>query len=327
MTSKPKHAPSRRLWPYLAVPALAVLVAATIFLTGLARDDGGAGGDSGETLPGSQADSSALTDSSMQPSDEELRAAAEDQLQTALDEAVGEYVASLDDENFYASVAVDDGEFNLDYEGETQHDTASIVKVEILTMMLEEYGTLDAVPDWLMDSAELMIRNSDNDATNDVLYGGTFDDGHAAIAQAHIDFGLEHTNPNETEQWGKTQTTALDQLHVLELALFEDGDVLDAEQVEYVRSLMGDLADFQQWGVSAAAHEGETVWMKNGWDTRDAMGGEWVVNSIGVIAGDTEQPIELAIMTGGSASDSEGIDRVEELAKIVRDIIDTDPYA
>lgn len=326
MTSK--HTASRRLWPYLAVPALAVLVAATIFLTGFNKDDdGGEGGSSEESLPGSQANESAVSDSSMQPSDEELRQAAEEQLQAELQQAVGGYVAGLEDENFYASVAVDDGEFRLDYEGDVQYDTASVVKVEILAMMLEEYGTLDQVPDWLVDRAGEMIRNSDNEATNDVLYGGTFDDGHVAIAQAHLDFGLENTNPNETEQWGKTQTTAVDQLRVLELALYEEGGVLDAEQVAFTRSLMGDLADFQEWGVSAAARDGETVWMKNGWDTRDVMGGEWVVNSIGVIAGDSEQPIEIAIMTGGSASDAEGIERVEELAAIVRTVVDTDPYA
>jgi hypothetical protein len=323
VTSNPTT--SRRLWPYLAVPGLAVIVAAAIYLVDLSGDDDGRGGSAEATLPGSQADSSELDGSSMQPTEEQLRAAAQNQLQNELDAAVGEYVAGLEDENFYASVAVDDAEFQLAYEGETQHDTASIVKVEILTMMLREYGTLDAVPDWLLDRAESMIKDSSNDATNDVLYGGTFDDGHDAIRQAHIDFGLAHTNPNETEQWGKTQTTAVDQLLMLEHALYEG--VLDAEQVEYARSLMADLDDSQQWGVLAAANEGETVWMKNGWDTRDAMGGEWVVNSIGVIAGDTDAPIKIAILTGGSASHDEGIERVEALAEIIRGIVDTDPYA
>jgi hypothetical protein len=320
-----KHASSRRLWPYLAVPGIAVLVAAVVFIVSSGRDDGGAGGSSDESLPGSQADD--LESSSLQPSDEEMLEAAQAQLQTMLDEQVAAYMAEEDDENFYAAVAVDDSVFRLDYDGEVQYDTASVVKVEILAMLLEEYGTLDQVPDWLLDRAELMIRESDNDATNDVLYGGTFDDGHAAIRQAHIDFGLEHTNPNETEQWGKTQTTAIDQLRVLEIALYEDAGVLDAEQTEYARSLMGDLAGFQQWGVSAAAADGETVWMKNGWDTRDAMGGEWVVNSIGVVAGDTDAPIEIAILTGGSSSQEEGIERVEALAEIVRGIVDIDPLA
>jgi hypothetical protein len=323
VTSQPKHAPSRRLWPFLVVPAIAVLVAAVIYVVDLSGDDGGVGGSADGTLPGSQ--ESVEEDSSMQPSAEELHAAAQARLQADLDAAVSEYVAGLEDENFYASVAVDDSEFQLAYEGDVQHDTASIVKVEILTMVLEEYGTLDQVPDWLLESAEAMIKDSSNDATNDMLYGGTFDDGHDAIRQAHIDYGLEDTNPNETEQWGKTQTTAADQLKVLELALYEV--VLDAEQVDYARSLMGDLADSQQWGVSAAAAEGETVWMKNGWDTRDVMGGEWVVNSIGVINGESEEPIKISILTGGSATDAEGIERVEELAQIIRQIVDTDPNA
>ncbi|WP_205324636.1 hypothetical protein [Glycomyces sp. YM15] len=320
MTSQPKHTPSRRLWPFLAVPAIAVIIAAVIYIVDLSGDDGGSGGAAAGTLPGSQ--ESVEDDSSMQPSEEELHAAAQARLQADLDAAVSEYVTSLEDENFYASVAVDDTEFQLAYEGEVQHDTASIVKVEILTMVLEAYGTLDEVPGWLLDRAESMIKNSSNDATNDMLYGGTFDDGHDAIRQAHIDYGLEHTNPNETEQWGKTQTTAVDQLRVLELALYED--VLDAEQVEYARSLMGDLSQSQEWGVSAAAAEGETVWMKNGWDTRDAMGGEWVVNSIGVIDGESEEPVKIAILTGGSATDDEGIERVEELAKIIREVVETD---
>lgn len=323
MTSPTKHAPSRRLWPFLVVPAIAVLIAAVIYVVDLSGDDGGAGGSAAGTLPGSQ--QSADEDSTLQPSEEELRLAAQSRLQADLDAAVGEYVAGLEDENFYASVAVDDTEFQLAYEGDVQHDTASIVKVEILTMVLEAYGTLDEVPDWLLAAAESMIKDSSNDATNQMLYGGTFDDGHDAIRQAHIDYGLPNTNPNETEQWGKTQTTAVDQLRVLELALYEG--VLDAEQVEYARSLMGDLADSQQWGVSAAAAEDETVWMKNGWDTRDAMGGEWVVNSIGVIEGESEEPIKIAILTGGSATDDEGIERVEALAEIIRKVIDTDPYA
>lgn len=320
MSAKPA---SRRLWPFIAVPAFAVLVAAVIYIGPFSGDAGGSGG----SVDVPSKDASTADDSALQPSEEQLHEAAQAQLQAALDQAVDDYLAELDDENFYASIAVDDGTFRLDYEGDVQYDTASVVKVEILAMVLEEYGTLDQVPGWLLDRAELMIRNSDNDATNDMLYGGTFDDGHAAIAQAHIDYELAGTNPHETERWGMTQSTAVDQLRVLELTLFEEGGVLDAEQVEYTRSLMGDLAGHQEWGVSAAAGEDESVWMKNGWDTRDFLGGEWVVNSIGVIAGDTERPIELAIFTGGSASDAEGIERVEELAEIVRGVIDTDPYA
>ncbi|THV40655.1 serine hydrolase [Glycomyces buryatensis] len=322
MTPKPN--PSRRLWPYLAVPALAVLVATTIYVGDFTAEDVGLGGSSDEGLPSSQADESELADSSLQPDAEELRAAAHEKLESDLTERIDEYLAGIEDENLYVSVALSDSEFDLGYKAEEQHSTASIVKVEILTMLLREYGSPEDFPDWVATDAEKMIRESDNEATTNLLFG-VFDDGHAAIREAHEEFGLENTEPYETEQWGLTWSTAADQRTMLETALY-DG-ILDAAQTEYARSLMGDLEEDQSWGVSAAAAEGETVWSKNGWDTRDDLGGEWVVNSIGVIAGDTDNPIELAIMTGGLASEEDGIAVVEDIAKIAREVIDTDPYA
>lgn len=322
MTPKPKT--SRRLWPYLAVPALAVLIAAVIYLGDFTAEDVGLGGSSDdEDLPGSQVEQSELADSDLQPDPAEQHEAAQEQLQEMLDQEIGDYLAELDDENLYASVAVSDGEFDIAYNGDEQHDTASIVKVEILGMLLLEYGSVEEIPDWAIADAEKMIKESDNDATNSILFGLL--DGHATMREAHEVFGLTGTEPGEGERWGLTQTTAVDQLTMLEAALFEG--VLTADQTELSRELMGDLADFQNWGVVAGAEDGETVWMKNGWDTRDDLGGEWVVNSIGVIGGDTEEPITLSILTGGSASEEEGIAMVEDLAEIAREVIDTDPLA
>ncbi|GAB3655083.1 serine hydrolase [Glycomyces tarimensis] len=323
MTSKPKT--SRRLWPYLAVPALAVLVAATIYIGDFTAEDVGLGGatTSDDSLPGSQIDASSLAGSDLQPDPAEQHEAAQGKLQGMLQEAVDAHLAELDDENLYASIAVSDGEFELDYNGGEQRDTASIVKVEILGMLLLEYESVDDIPDWVIADAEKMIQESDNDATNNILFGIL--DGHATMREAHAVFGLDGTEPGEGERWGLTRTTASDQLTMLEGALFEG--VLNAEQIELARSLMSELAEFQQWGVVAGAEDGETVWMKNGWDTRDEVGGEWVVNSIGVIAGDTEEPIMLSILTGGSPSEADGIALVEDLAEIARGVVDTDPYA
>ncbi|MCH7229720.1 class A beta-lactamase-related serine hydrolase [Glycomyces sp. L485] len=321
MTSKPNT--SRRLWPYLAVPALAVAVAATIYVGDFSAEDAGLGGSSDEQLPGSQIDETTLSDSELQPDPAEQHAAAEAKLQGMLAEAVDAHLAELDDENLYASVAVSDGEFDLDYSGAEQHDTASIVKVEILGMLLLEYESVEEIPGWAVGDAAKMIKKSDNDATNDILFGLL--DGHATMREAHEVFGLDGTEPGQGERWGLTQTTASDQLTLLEGVLYEG--VLNADQAELARSLMGDLADFQQWGVSSAAEDGETVWMKNGWDTRNDLGGEWVVNSIGVIGGDSEEPIMMSILTGGSASEEEGIALAEALAQIARDVVDTDPYA
>ncbi|WP_051393371.1 serine hydrolase [Glycomyces arizonensis] len=320
-TSKPKT--SRRLWPYLAVPALAVLVAAVVYVSDFSAEDVGLGKSSGDDLPGSQVEESELADSEIQPDPAEQHEAAQEKLQGMLDDAVEDYLADIDDENLYVSIAVNDSEFELAYNGDEQHDTASIVKVEILGMLLLNYDTVADIPDWVMADAEKMIKESDNNATNDLLFGVL--DGHQTMRDAHEIFGLTGTEPGEGERWGLTQTTAVDQLTMLKGALYEG--ILTEEQAQLSRDLMGDLADFQDWGVVAGAEDGESVWMKNGWDTRDALGGEWAVNSIGVIAGDTEEPIMLSILTGGSASEEEGIALVEDLAEITREIVDTDPLA
>ncbi|RRS01532.1 serine hydrolase [Glycomyces terrestris] len=312
-----KHARREFRWPFLAAALAAAVLAAVALRYGpFATDDGGSGGAATAEPP------SPTVDSSSAPDPEELRLAAETELQRRLDEALTEYTEGLGDANFYASVAVDDGEFHLSHHGDDQHESASIVKTEILAMMLLEYGTVDQIPDWAMAAAEKMIRDSDNDATNEIFFG-CWDDPHAEIRRAHVDFGLHDTEPHEGERWGQTLTTANDQLTMLRTALFEG--MLTAEQTEVARDLMGDLAPSQQWGVDAAAADGETVWMKNGWDTREAVDGEWVVNSIGVIAGDTDRPITIAVLTGGSVSHEEGIERVEDLARTARDIIDAGP--
>ncbi|GAB3220832.1 hypothetical protein GCM10027447_05690 [Glycomyces halotolerans] len=321
MTSKSKN--SRRLWPYLAVPAVAVIAATIFHLGDFASEAGGSGGSADARLPGSQVDQSELADASVRPDPAELHAAAEEQLQDQLETAVEDYLADIDDENLYVSIAVADEEFSLDYNGAELHDTASIVKVEILIMLLLEYETVEDIPGWVIGDAERMIKESDNDATNSILFGLL--DGHATMREAHELLALEHTVPHETERWGLTQTSAIDQLAILDHAL--DKGVLTEEKAALARELMGDLADFQYWGVAAAAEEGETVWMKNGWDTRDRLGGDWVVNSIGVIGGDTDSPIGIAILTGGSYSQAAGVTLAEDLAKIAREVIDTDPYA
>jgi hypothetical protein len=317
--------PSRRLWPYLAVPALIVLVAGTILAGDFTADDGGSGGgsESATGLPGSWLERDELEDSELRPDPEQQRAAAETGLQMLLSERIDAYLVEQGLEELTVSVAVGNGTYEIAYNDEIQHDSASIVKVEILTMLLMHYGSVDAMPGWVVATAKKMIHESDNKATSEILFGLL--DGHAAMREAHETFGLENTNPNETEQWGFTQTTAPDQLVMLRAALYEG--FLDEDQAAFVRELMEELDDEQQWGLLAAVEDGETLWMKNGWDTRSRYGGNWQVNSIGIVNGDSDTAIELAVLTGGSASFEDGIGLVEDLAVIARDVIETDPFA
>ncbi|MQM27525.1 serine hydrolase [Glycomyces albidus] len=216
-----------------------------------------------------------------------------------------------------ASVAVQRGDMRLDYNPDQTHITASIVKVEIMSMVQEYWGSVDAIPEDHMELLDRMIRESDNDsATSLYNYLGGVD----ALVAAHERYGLQDTTPDAQGRWGVGWSSAPDQLVVTNLNLFEG--VLDAEQVALARELMGSVVEEQAWGVSAAANEGESVWLKNGWDVESQLDGLWVVNSMGVLGGDGDDPVTVVVLTSGAVDDVEGIPVVEEIARISRKVID-----
>jgi hypothetical protein len=216
-----------------------------------------------------------------------------------------------------ASVAVEKGEMHLDYNPGQTHITASIVKIEILAMVQQYWGSVDAVPEDHRELLERMITESHNDSTTSLYnYLG----GAAALEAAHQRYGLKDTTVDAEGRWGMGWSSAPDQLVLAELNLFEG--VLDAEQVALGRELMGAVVEEQSWGVSAAAAEGETTWFKNGWDVESDLGGLWVVNSVGVVDAEGDEPISMAILTSGAVDDIEGIPIVEEIAAITRQVID-----
>lgn len=291
--SSRKLTPSRRNLLRFGVPA-AVLVGAGVVTTVAAN-----AGENG-------------LDSLFGPSREDLEA----DLKTRIDE----YLAGTGTQ-VEASVAIERGEMHLDYNPDQTHITASIVKAEILAMVQEYWGAVDAIPADQRELLELMITESDNDATTELYnYLGGVD----ALVAAHERYQLQNTTPDAQGRWGVGWSSAPDQLIITDLNLYTDAGFLDDEQVALGRELMGAVIEEQSWGVSAAAKEGETVWIKNGWDVESQLGGLWVVNSIGVLGGDGDDPVKLVVLTSGAVDDVEGIPIVEEIAKIAREVIETE---
>ncbi|SDD43900.1 serine hydrolase [Glycomyces harbinensis] len=282
--------PSRRTLLRFGVPAAAVLV----------------GGGAVATVAANASENG--LDSVFGPSREDLEA--------DLKARIDDYLASTDTQ-VEASIAVEKGDMHLDYNPDQTHITASIVKVEILAMVQQYWGSVDVIPEDHRELLERMITESDNSATT-TLYN--YLGGVEALQAAHDRYGLQNTTVDAQGRWGVGWSSAPDQLVLTEIDLFEG--VLDAEQVALSRELMGAVIEEQAWGISAAAAEGETVWLKNGWDVESQLGGLWVVNSIGVIDGEGEEPISMAVLTSGAVDDIEGIPIVEEIAAITREVID-----
>ncbi|WP_327322392.1 class A beta-lactamase-related serine hydrolase [Streptomyces sp. NBC_01210] len=188
------------------------------------------------------------------------------------------------------SVAVSVAPPDRSYGAERTYPSASIVKVSILAALLQQKRPLTARERAL---ARAMIVRSDNDAAS-VLWETI--GGAAGLDAAHGRLGL--TGSRAESAWGLTRTTARDQLTLMR-AVF-------GGPYPYLCSLMEQVVDGQNWGVSAAGGE----WaLKNGWmPMRDT--GLWVVHSVGRAGG---RPI--AVLSDGHPTKEAGIARVEEAVR------------
>jgi beta-lactamase class A len=223
-----------------------------------------------------------------------------------LSAAVGPLVASDDG---HASVAVDDLSTGqaASYGGTREYDTASIVKVDILsTLLYQAQQENRRLSETEQELATTMIENSDNGAAS-YLYDD--DGGASGIDAANQAFGLTETTVGTNGAWGLTTTTADDQIRLLRL-VFTTPSVLSPDSQGYIQSLMGQVEPDQQWGVPAAADSGTPFEVKNGWLPNPAL---WEINSIGEITHDGQSML-IAVLSSDNETEDDGISLVQDLA-------------
>ena len=194
--------------------------------------------------------------------------------------------------------------------GDAAFDTASIVKVDILAaLLLQAQDAGRTLTTTEKSYATTMIQNSDNDSAT-ALWNliGTAD----GLDAANRTFGLTGTTGGAGPLWGLTQTTAADQLTLLQ-QVFGDDSKLSAASQSYIQGLMKEIEADQQWGVSAAA-DGSKWALKNGWLARSTTG-LWDVNSIGRVTGTDGDEYLVAVLSDGSTTQAKGITLIEAAAK------------
>ncbi|MFC9847024.1 serine hydrolase [Streptomyces sp. NPDC060223] len=193
--------------------------------------------------------------------------------------------------------------------GDAAFDTASIVKVDILaTLLLQAQDADRTLTATEKANATLMIENSDNTAATTLWDEIGKADG---LNTANKSFGLTETAGGDGALWGLTQTTAADQLTLLQ-QVFGDDSKLSETSRTYMQGLMSDIAVDQHWGVSAAA-DGSDWALKNGWLARSATG-LWDINSIGRVTADGHDYL-VAVLSNGTTTQTKGIALVESVAK------------
>ncbi|WP_405964727.1 class A beta-lactamase-related serine hydrolase [Streptomyces sp. NBC_00723] len=193
--------------------------------------------------------------------------------------------------------------------GESAFDTASIVKVDILaTLLLQAQDADRRLTAAEKTYATAMIENSDNDSASALwrIIGKA-----SGLDAANERFGLTDTAGGDDMLWGLTQTTAADQLTLLQQVFGDDSELSEASRT-YLRGLMGQIAVDQRWGVSAAA-DGSSWALKNGWLARSTTG-LWDINSIGRVTVDGHDCL-VAVLSNGNATQAAGISLVEQVAR------------
>jgi beta-lactamase class A len=190
----------------------------------------------------------------------------------------------------------------------TGWETASTVKLDILADLLRKTGTAGTLPSAQLAQAKPMISVSDNAAATYLwnAAGGT-----AGMNAFYRALGMRSTSAGTGGYWGLTETTALDQLHVLR-AVSYPGPVLSANARATATRLLDTVIASQRWGLTAGVPAGVSVQLKNGWLPH---AGAWVVNSLAHVHG-AGKDYTMAVYTTGSATEQTGIDTISGLSRI-----------
>jgi beta-lactamase class A len=289
--------------------ALGILGGSVLVAKGLLAD-GGTGGSGGGALAGVFQDEPKASPTPTGPSPEELAAQERAKRVKALDAALKKYAAGKPE----FSVAVLDrktGE-TYAYRGDEKYETASVVKVQVLACLLltaqDDDRKLTSSEKALADK---MIRYSDNAATTS-LYGKVGKIGGLTACNERL--GLTQTKVSGS--WGLTRTTVKDQV-VLLSQLVDDKSELSEASREYAHKLMSTVAPDQDWGVPAAAEDGEDATVKNGWLQRSTESNLWIINTVGQIT-DDDTDVSIAVLSHTNKTMPGGQSLVEKVAKLTR---------
>ena len=186
-------------------------------------------------------------------------------------------------------------------------EEASIAKVDILATLLHERGIEGAAA----GDASQAIDESDNDAAQ-ALWNEA--GGDPSIAAFNAAAGMTQTVLDPKGVWGHDETTAVDQIHLLEV-LDSPNALLPTPAREYELGLMRSVTPAQAWGVSAGVLAPATVALKNGWLPASNEPG-WQVNSIGIVRGRGRHYL-LAVLTADNAGMAYGTQTIAGIAALV----------
>jgi hypothetical protein len=191
---------------------------------------------------------------------------------------------------------------------------ASVSKVYLLVAYLDHrYQEGVKLSDADMDLLQPMIRVSDNNSASAIWRKIGKEDGLAEFLESK---DLPQVGQTEEGSWG-TLTASAGQVADL-LWRLTSGQLLDPESTQVAMSLLEDIHEEQDWGVSAGADDpAARIFLKNGWYPEEDG---WRVNSAGTVQAPDEGYV-LVVFSYPDETFAEGIALVEEVAKRINGLM------
>jgi len=293
-----------------AVAAFAILGGVGLVAVGMMRHQHTDGGTVPLAGTFDEAQALAASPTPTGPSPEQIAATKRAAQVKALNAALTAYAKTVPE----FSVAVLDRRTGarFSFRGTTKYETASVVKVQVLSCLLLTAQDKDrSLTSAELALAKLMIRASDNDATTSLFLRLGEASG---LTSCNRRMGLTATRVSSS--WGLTRTTVNDQVKLLS-QLVDTRSPLTVKSRNLAFDLMSTVERDQNWGVPVVAAAGEKTTVKNGWLPRETEGDKWIINTVGrVTDGDTD--VSIAVLSHDNASMPSGIKVVEKAAKLTR---------
>ncbi|WP_236705475.1 MULTISPECIES: serine hydrolase [Frankia] len=187
------------------------------------------------------------------------------------------------------------------------YETASSVKLDILTALVQRAGASGRLTAREQALARRMISVSDNAAAS-ALWADV--GGAPAMNAFFARLGMHATTAGPGGKWGLTRTTGADQLAVLRAIAYPG--TLSAAGRATVSSLLRTVIPAQRWGLTGGVAAGVAVELKNGWLPRTSG---WVITSLAHVHGAGRDYI-MAVYTKNGPSMQSGITTVQGLSTL-----------
>ncbi|MFZ0140947.1 MAG: hypothetical protein WAL70_07675 [Aeromicrobium sp.] len=195
--------------------------------------------------------------------------------------------------------------------GSDRFPTASAVKIHFVALMSwrAEQSGAGLTATQRQDIEQMLVR-SENDPANRAY---TALGGPAGVEQGlERAFGSSRIEVGEQFRWGHSMTRPRAVVALLR-------EVLDTDHREYalMQDAMARVVPELRWGIPVLADPGTAAQVKVGF-VQDPDG--WVVNSSGRVIVD-DSPVLISVMSDRNATLESGIATVEEVARLVEDVV------